>query len=404
MSFFIVVLSCLSLSCSNALLFSGKYCNDQSDCVSCTNHKTWSGENCRWCPRDLECHAQGSLVNKCSRTENIKDSKDCDKIVYAEYDKNVAYKMVYLCALAYSDDVAKYIPKASEVNTFELVKQVTKPCSGDALCSGFVAVSHSEKAIAIAFRGTEHSTQLVNEILRILTEPKTRFEAGGKVQRYFLDALEVVWNDLRQYVTEEIKNNPRYKVWVTGHSLGGALASLASTLIIYEGETSKDDLMLYTFGQPRVGNYDYALAHDGLVPLSFRVTHYRDVVVHLPTCHTGIPGSACIALGGGPYHHGNEIYYGDEMMTKNSPYEKCEGLPHNEDLGCSNNPTVWSNCLSGQLAQCIKDHKQYFSVSVGTWWKNLVWEKKSGVKSGVGKFRSMGFVMIVSLAVVVLFE
>ena len=40
---------------------------------------------------------------------------------------------------------------------------------------------------------------------------------------------------------------------MTGHSLGGALASLASTLIIYEGETSKDDLMLYTFGQPRVG-------------------------------------------------------------------------------------------------------------------------------------------------------
>ena len=145
--------------------------------------------------------------------------------------------------------------------------------------------------------GDEHSKQLVNEIRRILTEPKIRFKAGGKVQRYFLDALELVWNDLRQYVDEEIKNNPSYKVWVTGHSLGGALASLASTLIMYEGKTSRDNLMLYTFGQPRVGNYDYARAHDGLVPLSFRVTHYRDIAVHLPTCHTGIPGSACIALG-----------------------------------------------------------------------------------------------------------
>ena len=369
MSFFIAVLSCLSLSFANAWL-SGSNCKDQSDCVSCTNHETWSGENCRWCPRDLECHAQGSLVNKCSRTENIKDSKDCDKILYAEYDRNVAYKMVYLCALAYSDDVAKYIPKASEVNTFELVKQVTKLCSGDALCSGFVAVSHSEKAIAIAFRGTQRFKQLVTEIIRILTEPQTDFEAGGKVQEYFLDAFNVVWNDLRQYVNEEVKNNPRYKVWVTGHSLGAALASLASTLIMYEGKTSRDNLMLYTFGQPRVGNYDYALAHDGLVPLSFRVTHYRDIVVHLPFCRTIVPGTPCIALGGEPYHHGKEIYYGDETMTKCSSYKICEGLPYNEDLSCSNNPNVWFKCLPFELAQCIDDHKHYFDIDVSSWWES----------------------------------
>ena len=363
-----VVLGCLSLSCSNAWLGRNN-CKDQSDCGSCTNHKTWSGENCRWCPRDLACHAQGSLVNKCSRTENIKDSKDCDKIVYAKYDRNLAYKIIYLCALAYSDDVAKYLTKAREVSTFELVKQVTKPCSGDALCSGFVAVSNSEKAIAVAFRGAQHSTQLVNEILRILTEPKTDFEAGGKVQGYFLDAFKVVWTDLQKYVNKEIETKPSYKVWVTGHSLGGALASLASTLIMFEGKTARDNLMLYTFGQPRVGNYDYALTHDGLVPLSFRVTHYRDIVVHLPTCRTVTPGTPCIALGGWPYHHGKEIFYSDEIMTKSSPYKTCEGLPHNEDLGCSNNPKVWSKCLPVELDECIDDHKQYFGIGVGSWWK-----------------------------------
>ena len=368
MCLYVVVLACLSLSCSNAWL-SGSNCNDQSDCISCTNHKTWSGENCRWCPRDLECHAHGSLLNKYSRTENIKDSKDRDKIVYAEYDENLAYKMIYLCALAYSDDVAKYIPNASEVNTFELVKQITKPCSGYALCSGFVAVSHSEKVIAIAFRGTQHFIQLVTEILRMSTEPQTDFKAGGKVQQYFLDALEVVWNDLKKYANEEMKNYPSYKVWVTGHSLGGALASLASTLIMFEGNTTRDNLRLYTFGQPRVGNYDYALTHDSLVPLSFRVTHYRDIVVHLPFCLTVFPGTPCIALGYWPYHHSKEIYYSDEIMTKSSPHKTCEGLPHNEDLGCSNNPKVWLKCLPVELGRCINDHKQYFGISVGSWWE-----------------------------------
>ena len=363
------IFACLSLSYSNAWLSGGSVCNDESDCVSCTNHRTWSGENCRWCPRDSECHAQGSLVNKCSKKENIKYSDECDKIVYAKYDNDLAYKMIYLCALAYSDDVAKYIPKANEVSTFELVKQVTNPCSGEALCSGFVAVSQSENAIAIAFRGSQHFKQVATEMYRILAEPKTSFQAGGRVQRYFLEVFEDVWNDIQTYVNEVMKNNPSYKVWVTGHSLGGALASLASTLIMFEGKTARDNLMLYTFGQPRVGNYDYALTHDGLVPLSFRVTHYRDVVVHLPTCDTFFPGTGCISFGGAPYHHGKEIYYSGDIMTKSSPYKICEGFPHNEDLGCSDSITVWSKCFSPTYSKCLDDHKQYFGISVGTWWE-----------------------------------
>ena len=138
-----------------------------------------------------------------------------------------------------------------------------------------------------------------------------------------MHAFKAVWHDLQKYVNEEVKKNPSYSVWVTEHSLGGALASLASTLIMFEGKTPKDNLMLYTFGQPRVGNYDYALTHDGLVPLSFRVTHYRDIVVHLPTCLAIAPGTPCIAFGSWPYHHGKEIYYRDEIMTKSSPYKTC---------------------------------------------------------------------------------
>ncbi len=369
MLFRFVVLACLSLRYSNAWI--SESCKDQSNCVTCTNHKTWSGANCRWCPRDLACHAQGSLLNKCSRSENIVNPGDCDGIVYAEYDNNLAYKMIYLCALAYSENVAEYIPKASEVSKFRLVKQVTKPCSGGALCSGFVAVCHEEKAIAVAFRGTHHFKQLITEILDILTEPKKSFVPGGKVQGYFLDAYEIVWNDLEKYVYQEINKYASYKVWVTGHSLGGTLASLASSHIIYKNITTKDNLILYTFGQPRVGNYDYALTHDGLVPISFRVTHYRDIVVHLPTCKTLVPGTPCIAVPGGwPYHHGKEIFYGNEVMTKSSSYKTCEGLPHNEDLGCSNNPLVWSRCLPFELLKCIDDHKQYFGISVGDWWKN----------------------------------
>ena len=144
------------------------------------------------------------------------------------------------------------------------------------------------------------------------------------------------------------------------------MASLASTVLLHEKRTSKSNLFLYTFGQPRVGNYQYALKHDTLVPISFRVTHYRDPVVHLPFC-TAVPGTPCISFTGGPYHHGKEIYYGKEEMTKSSSYEKCDGLPHNEDVECSNKRSVWLKCLKN-FNKCKNDHTFYFGVNVGNWW------------------------------------
>ena len=352
---------------SRGFLFGGGDCNDQKDCVSCTTHQSWSGDNCRWCPQDNECHAYLIAVNPCSSSENIVDKHDCSSIVFAKYDRAFAYKMVFLSALAYADNVAKYIPKATEVNSFHLIKQVTKPCSGNAHCSGYTAISHTERAIAISFRGSEHFKQVINEALRALIEPKVSFKAGGKVQAYFNDAFLLLWNELKTEAYKQITSYPSYKVWVTGHSLGGAMASLASTAIAYDRKVTKDNLILYTFGQPRVGNYDYALTHDKLVPISFRVTHYRDIVVHLPTCNKIL--GVCYAFNGGPYHHGKEIYYGSEIMTRYSSYKKCEGLPHNEDVGCSNSFLAWAQCfLPTEIKKCIKDHEIYFGIAVGTWW------------------------------------
>ena len=90
-------------------------CDSKRNCVSCTNHKSWSGKPCRWCPRDKKCHAYGAIfTNPCSTTEDVVSAKACSSIVNPIYDSSLAFKMVYLSALAYAD-VAKYIPKATEV-------------------------------------------------------------------------------------------------------------------------------------------------------------------------------------------------------------------------------------------------------------------------------------------------
>ena len=72
---------------------------------------------------------------------------------------------------------------------------------------------------------------------------------------------------------------------VTGHSLGGALASLFS---LYLKEKTKDsDITLITFGQPRVGDSTYAHVHDSMIPphRKLRFVYRYDIMPHFPSAH-----------------------------------------------------------------------------------------------------------------------
>jgi triacylglycerol lipase len=67
------------------------------------------------------------------------------------------------------------------------------------------------------------------------------------------------------------------RIWLTGHSLGGALASL--TAVRLGGRASG----LYTFGAPRIGDAVFAARVGSLLKeASMRYVNDRDVVTHVP--------------------------------------------------------------------------------------------------------------------------
>jgi hypothetical protein len=73
-------------------------------------------------------------------------------------------------------------------------------------------------------------------------------------------------------------------VVLTGHSLGGALATLAAVYLQGHGCEIHE---VYTFGQPRVGDADFASAFAGTeIPL-IRMVHDDDPVPHLPPALMG---------------------------------------------------------------------------------------------------------------------
>jgi len=84
-------------------------------------------------------------------------------------------------------------------------------------------------------------------------------------------------------VTSAAKSHPGYKLITTGHSLGGAIATLAAAQLRKNGYT----VTLYSFGAPRIGSSqisDYITKQAGG---NYRVTHWNDPIPRLPPLTLG---------------------------------------------------------------------------------------------------------------------
>uniref|UniRef100_K3Y567 C2 domain-containing protein n=1 Tax=Setaria italica TaxID=4555 RepID=K3Y567_SETIT len=94
---------------------------------------------------------------------------------------------------------------------------------------------------------------------------------------------------------EDAENIPRWHVYVTGHSLGGALATLLA-LELSSSQMAKNGVIfvtMYNFGSPRVGNRRFAEVYNAKVKDSWRIVNHRDIIPTVPRlmgyCHVEAP-------------------------------------------------------------------------------------------------------------------
>ena len=147
-----------------------------------------------------------------------------------------------------------------------------------------VLVAKDRNDLWFAFRGTEPSK--LNDVMADLNVIKQAAVAGGKVHGGFQKEVNDLWMD----VLAEIEHNDQLKVrkdvYMTGHSLGAAMATIAATR--YQPHE------LFTFGSPRVGGPRF-IKH-------VKCPHYRfmnnnDIVCRIPPASLGFR------------HHGEMIYF-----------------------------------------------------------------------------------------------
>lgn len=83
----------------------------------------------------------------------------------------------------------------------------------------------------------------------------------------------------RDRILEYVSRHPDKDIYLTGHSLGGALAVLSSFDIAAH---TQRPVTVFTFGQPRVGGSKFREAYDKLVPNSYRVVVDGDPIARIP--------------------------------------------------------------------------------------------------------------------------
>jgi hypothetical protein len=127
-----------------------------------------------------------------------------------------------------------------------------------------------ERFNIIAFRGTQAPIDFVTDAKAWPKEDKL----FGRVHCGFDEAIESVLEPIAARVELMPKDKP---LIITGHSLGGALAVLCA---FHLGDRVDS---IYTFGQPRVGNREFAKRSDSIFKgRHFRFVNAQDIVPRLP--------------------------------------------------------------------------------------------------------------------------
>jgi triacylglycerol lipase len=180
----------------------------------------------------------------------------------------------------------------------------------------------------LAFRGTE-GDQFNDWVTDARFKPEDFQSDYGKVHRGFREALNSQYEAIEEAI-RGFQGSGRL-LYITGHSLGAALATLMASRLAMEQVYPVQ--AVYTFGSPRVGDSAFAAAYAReLGERTFRVVNHDDLVTRVPTRSLG-------------YRHVGQVIYFD-----------ADGAMH-QDVG-------YRYRFLNLLANAVEDYKKAARTSI----------------------------------------
>lgn len=185
-----------------------------------------------------------------------------------DMDWDAAITLAHLSKLAYEEGEARDVPLQ------ELGFETIRPLSLGSH-SGFVAAT--DDVGVIAFRGT-NPTEVLDWISNVDIRLLADVASGRKIHTGF----QTAYAGFKDNIESVFEKEEPERVWITGHSLGGAMAACCA----YDRQLrGKKVTGVVTFGQPRIGNEALAEYLDKeLGDRYLRLMNSGDPVPILPPC------------------------------------------------------------------------------------------------------------------------
>lgn len=248
-----------------------------------------------------------------------------EKKVIIPYDESLAKSFAALSSITYCTNktaVMTWSCQTCKESNTPILSGKIKIVDADGV-RVVVAKLKKQNGCFVAFRGSENIENWLSDFNAWEISP-TAFnetcEGNCKVHGGFYN----IWKKIEKPVLGAISDvgctaNDQWNnvLYITGHSLGAALTHLAMFALNDGGwKIAKT----YSYEAPRVGNKafadDFSKRYSSRDVPIYRITHYKDPVVHLP------PESM-------DYHHvTTEVYY-----ASNDSYKVCDGS--GEDPTCA---------------------------------------------------------------------
>ncbi|CAD6192420.1 unnamed protein product [Caenorhabditis auriculariae] len=291
---------------------------------------------CRWCLETKSCVPSKYLCHPSKTVLHYVNCPAVSKFIDKYNDTEQRSEIIY-----YIQAVNRVSPKAPpegvdsclsklNYNISVLYKFEVKLKFDGKATAVLILVNHSLRKIFIAFRSSNYFAQFMMQFVNAGLGMMDDFHLGGKVVSYYGRA----YRDLLDYGIDNMFNAtfqkyPHYSVVLTGHSMGGALASLFSFHIAKFYAIK--NLAVYPWSSPRFGDEDYVIAHQKLVKNIFRIIRRGDMIADQP-----FRISQTIPM---PHHTFNEVLYESDFET----FQICD-QPETEYCSKGNWPKIpWAH-------------------------------------------------------------
>ncbi|MFV2016155.1 MAG: hypothetical protein ACC656_12045 [Candidatus Heimdallarchaeota archaeon] len=194
-----------------------------------------------------------------------------------EFDYDLALKLLSLSLESYREgdafqDEFEGLNKLAHINDLVTDTQL------------FILIDDKTHELYIAFRGTSNIANLFTEVIAFKEKyPRENNDSKlfpMKVHQGALNAYLTVKDKIMEIVEKENNRFEVKRIYTTGHSQGGALA----TICAFDLKFAFPDIefAMYNYGSIRTGNFAFARKFKKLIPNTYRVVNNEDFSARYP--------------------------------------------------------------------------------------------------------------------------